>query len=206
MGIILRPVGNKNDDIGNDAAASDCDEDDSDGGDDSVNDDDSDDCDVSNDVNDSDDGVDDDSDDVDDIGADVDDIGDDVKDVDDLDCVDAHVTRMWQVLELLWDLAHLPALSRHLVEQAQEEHHAILSDSYSVKEQVKLQYVQKCVDDIKKVSAACPASTGNPKTKLLTAFMRAFHQTGRDVGQDPKPQHAGPKKCCFLPCICNRDW
>lgn len=57
-----------------------------------------------------------------------------------------------QVLGLLWDLAHLPALSRHLLEQAQEEHHAILSDSYSVKEQVKLQYVNKCVDDIKKVS------------------------------------------------------
>lgn len=57
-----------------------------------------------------------------------------------------------QVLGLLWDLAQLPALSRHLLEQAQEEHHAILSDSYSVKEQVKLQYVNKCVDDIKKVS------------------------------------------------------
>ncbi|XP_070196439.1 ubiquitin carboxyl-terminal hydrolase 24-like isoform X2 [Littorina saxatilis] len=62
-----------------------------------------------------------------------------------------------RVLELLWDLAHLPALSRHLVEHAQEEHHAILSDSYSVKEQVKLQYVQKCVDDIKKGACVLPA-------------------------------------------------
>ena len=56
-----------------------------------------------------------------------------------------------QALGLLWDLAHLPALSTTLVEQALDEHHSILSDSYSVKEQVKLQYVNKCVDDIKKV-------------------------------------------------------
>ncbi|XP_035828590.1 LOW QUALITY PROTEIN: ubiquitin carboxyl-terminal hydrolase 24 [Aplysia californica] len=62
-----------------------------------------------------------------------------------------------RVLELLWDLAHLPALSTLLVEQALEEHHAILSYSYSVKEQVKLQYVTKCVDDIKKGACVLPA-------------------------------------------------
>ena len=56
-----------------------------------------------------------------------------------------------QVLELLWDLAHLPAIRTHLVEQALEEHHTILSVAYSVKEHLKLQYVHKCVDDIKKV-------------------------------------------------------
>lgn len=55
------------------------------------------------------------------------------------------------MLELLWDLSHLPALSTHLIELALEEHLAILSDSYSVKEQVKRQYVIKCMDDIKKV-------------------------------------------------------
>ncbi|XP_046339329.2 ubiquitin carboxyl-terminal hydrolase 24-like isoform X2 [Haliotis rufescens] len=62
-----------------------------------------------------------------------------------------------RVLELLWDLAHLPALSTHLIEQALDEHHAILSDSYSVKEQIKLQYVIKCVDDIKKGAFVLPA-------------------------------------------------
>ncbi|BFY99847.1 hypothetical protein BsWGS_02887 [Bradybaena similaris] len=62
-----------------------------------------------------------------------------------------------RVLELLWDLAHLPSLSTSLVEQALDEHHAILSDSYSVKEQVKLQYVNKCVDDIKKGACVLPA-------------------------------------------------
>ncbi|XP_050400806.1 ubiquitin carboxyl-terminal hydrolase 24 isoform X1 [Patella vulgata] len=62
-----------------------------------------------------------------------------------------------RVLELLWDLAHLPVLSTHLIEQALDEHHAILSDSYSVKEQVKLQYVNKCVEDIKKGACVLPA-------------------------------------------------
>lgn len=56
-----------------------------------------------------------------------------------------------QVLELLWDLSHLPTLSRQLIELALEEHLAILSDSFSVREQVKRNYVIKCVDDIRKV-------------------------------------------------------
>lgn len=81
-----------------------------------------------------------------------------------------------RVLELLWDLAHLPALSRHLVEQAQEEHHAILSDSYSVKEQVKLQYVNKCVDDIKKGACVLPALrqlTNISKNIIKQSFQKA---------------------------------
>lgn len=57
-----------------------------------------------------------------------------------------------QVLELLWDLSHLPTLSRQLIELALEEHLAILSDSFSVREQIKRNYVIKCVEDIKKVS------------------------------------------------------
>ncbi|KAL5016318.1 hypothetical protein ScPMuIL_005907 [Solemya velum] len=62
-----------------------------------------------------------------------------------------------RVLELLWDLAHLPALSTHLTEQALGEHLTILSDSYSIKEQVKRQYVMKCVEDIKKGACVLPA-------------------------------------------------
>ena len=63
-----------------------------------------------------------------------------------------------QVLQLLWDLSHLPALSTHLVELALEEHLAILSDSYTVKDQVKRNYVSKCVEDIKKVGKQGPYS------------------------------------------------
>ena len=55
------------------------------------------------------------------------------------------------MLELLWDLAHLPQLSTPLIDLALEEHLSILSESHNVKEQLKRTYVVKCVDDIKEV-------------------------------------------------------
>ncbi|KAG9350930.1 hypothetical protein JZ751_024819, partial [Albula glossodonta] len=57
-----------------------------------------------------------------------------------------------KVLEVLWDLAHLPTLPINLVQQALEEHLTILSDAYAVKETVKRNYIIKCIEDIKKVS------------------------------------------------------
>ena len=59
---------------------------------------------------------------------------------------------LWQVLTLLWDLAHLPKLSPHLVELALREHHSILSDAYLIKDAVKKNFILRCIDDIKKVS------------------------------------------------------
>lgn len=56
-----------------------------------------------------------------------------------------------QVLEVLWELAHLPTLPTTLVQQALEEHLTILSDAYAVKETVKKSYIIKCIEDIKKV-------------------------------------------------------
>lgn len=56
-----------------------------------------------------------------------------------------------QVLEVLWELAHLPTLPTSLVQQALEEHLGILSDAYAVKETVKRNYIIKCIEDIKKV-------------------------------------------------------
>lgn len=56
-----------------------------------------------------------------------------------------------QVLEVLWELAHLPTLPTSLVQQALEEHLGILSDAYAVKETVKRSYIIKCIEDIKKV-------------------------------------------------------
>lgn len=58
---------------------------------------------------------------------------------------------MDQVLEVLWELAHLPTLPTSLVQQALEEHLGILSDAYAVKETVKRSYIIKCIEDIKKV-------------------------------------------------------
>lgn len=61
-----------------------------------------------------------------------------------------------QVLEVLWELAHLPTLPTSLVQQALEEHLGILSDAYAVKEAVKRNYIIKCIEDIKKVSRPTP--------------------------------------------------
>nr|XP_023674608.1 ubiquitin carboxyl-terminal hydrolase 24 isoform X1 [Paramormyrops kingsleyae] len=56
-----------------------------------------------------------------------------------------------KVLEVLWDLAHLPTLPTGLVQQALDEHLAILSDAYAVKEAVKRSYIIKCIEDVKKI-------------------------------------------------------
>lgn len=58
-----------------------------------------------------------------------------------------------QVLELLWDLAHLDTLPTEIVEQALKSHSSILVDSFSIKEQVRRHYALLCIDDIKKVSS-----------------------------------------------------
>ncbi|XP_029684386.1 ubiquitin carboxyl-terminal hydrolase 24 isoform X3 [Takifugu rubripes] len=59
-------------------------------------------------------------------------------------------TTTGKVLEVLWELAHLPTLPTTLVQQALEEHLGILSDAYAVKETVKRNYIIKCIEDIKK--------------------------------------------------------
>ncbi len=60
----------------------------------------------------------------------------------------------FQVLEVMWELAHQTQLTTFLVEQALEHHLAILNEAYTVKEQIKKSYVIKCVDDIKKVNTS----------------------------------------------------
>lgn len=88
-----------------------------------------------------------------------------------------------QVLEVLWELAHLPTLPTSLVQQALEEHLGILSDAYAVKETVKRSYIIKCIEDIKKVrrqmyhkclalplSACCSVSRGLARINLERIF------------------------------------
>lgn len=56
-----------------------------------------------------------------------------------------------KILEVLWSLAHLPNMSREMVELALESHSTVLVDSYHTKDAEKKTYISKCVDDIKKV-------------------------------------------------------
>ncbi|XP_063092629.1 ubiquitin carboxyl-terminal hydrolase 24 isoform X1 [Cavia porcellus] len=59
-------------------------------------------------------------------------------------------TTSGKVLDVLWELAHLPTLPSSLIQQALEEHLTILSDAYAVKEAIKRNYIIKCIEDIKR--------------------------------------------------------
>ncbi|RXN05544.1 ubiquitin carboxyl-terminal hydrolase 24 isoform X3 [Labeo rohita] len=79
-----------------------------------------------------------------------------------------------KVLEVLWELAHLPTLPTTLVQQALEEHLTILSDAYAVKETVKRNYIIKCIEDIKKSSQQT-----NPQTVWVVPALRQLHEITR---------------------------
>ncbi|XP_045061352.1 ubiquitin carboxyl-terminal hydrolase 24-like isoform X1 [Coregonus clupeaformis] len=73
-----------------------------------------------------------------------------------------------KVLEVLWELAHLPTLPTSLVQQASEEHLAILTDAYAVKETVKRCYIIKCIEDIKKTQTEEEGKTSDTQSSFLT--------------------------------------
>uniref|UniRef100_A0A8C2CH96 Ubiquitin carboxyl-terminal hydrolase 24 n=1 Tax=Cyprinus carpio TaxID=7962 RepID=A0A8C2CH96_CYPCA len=79
-----------------------------------------------------------------------------------------------KVLEVLWELAHLPTLPATLVQQALEEHLTILSDAYAVKETIKRNYIIKCIEDIKKSSQLT-----NPQTVWVVPALRQLHEITR---------------------------
>lgn len=80
-----------------------------------------------------------------------------------------------QVLEVLWELAHLPTLPTTLVQQALEEHLGILSDAYAVKETVKRSYIIKCIEDIKKVRHNDWRCVLMPSFHLAPSYMLSFY-------------------------------
>ncbi|CAL9695704.1 unnamed protein product [Knipowitschia caucasica] len=77
-------------------------------------------------------------------------------------------TTTGKVLEVLWELAHLPTLPTSLVQQALEEHLGILSDAYAVKETVKRSYIIKCIEDIKKTQTLDDSKSTENQTSFLT--------------------------------------
>ncbi|XP_056131607.1 ubiquitin carboxyl-terminal hydrolase 24 [Lampris incognitus] len=79
-----------------------------------------------------------------------------------------------KVLEVLWELAHLPTLPTSLVQQASEEHLGILSDAYAVKETIKRSYIIKCIEDIKKAS-----QQSSPQAIWVVPALRQLHEITR---------------------------
>ena len=51
----------------------------------------------------------------------------------------------------------MPSLTTEMVDQALRSHIDILSDSFTVKEQIKKSYAVKCVEDIRKTVWVVPA-------------------------------------------------
>ncbi|XP_065183511.1 ubiquitin carboxyl-terminal hydrolase 24-like [Sycon ciliatum] len=79
-----------------------------------------------------------------------------------------------QILELLWDLAHLDTLPTEIVEQALRSHSSVLVDSFNTKEQVRRKYAILCVEDIKHNTWVVPAF--KQLLKILKAINRSHHQ------------------------------
>ncbi|MEE6495072.1 hypothetical protein FKM82_001943 [Ascaphus truei] len=87
-------------------------------------------------------------------------------------------TTTGKVLEVLWDLAHLPTLPSILIQQALEEHLTILSDAYAVKETIKRSYIIKCIEDIKKSS-----HHNNPQVVWVVPALRQLHEITRSFNK-----------------------
>uniref|UniRef100_A0A3B4YJE4 Ubiquitin carboxyl-terminal hydrolase 24 n=1 Tax=Seriola lalandi dorsalis TaxID=1841481 RepID=A0A3B4YJE4_SERLL len=96
-------------------------------------------------------------------------------------------TTTGKVLEVLWELAHLPTLPTSLVQQALEEHLGILSDAYAVKETVKRSYIIKCIEDIKKVRHTSTrrsvyfyaSQQSSPQAVWVVPALRQLHEITR---------------------------
>uniref|UniRef100_A0A8C3TC75 Ubiquitin carboxyl-terminal hydrolase 24 n=1 Tax=Chelydra serpentina TaxID=8475 RepID=A0A8C3TC75_CHESE len=94
-------------------------------------------------------------------------------------------TTTGKVLEVLWELAHLPTLPCGLIQQALEEHLTILSDAYAVKEAIKRSYIIKCIEDIKRVWSSLQCSFlsssqhHNPQFVWVVPALRQLHEITR---------------------------
>ncbi|EDO44319.1 predicted protein, partial [Nematostella vectensis] len=81
-----------------------------------------------------------------------------------------------KVLDLLWSLAHLPSLTTDMVDQALKSHIDILSDSFTVKDQIKKSYAVKCIEDIKKGGVLPELNKTYDIIKLTTSSIVNCHQ------------------------------
>uniref|UniRef100_A0A8C4E691 ubiquitinyl hydrolase 1 n=1 Tax=Dicentrarchus labrax TaxID=13489 RepID=A0A8C4E691_DICLA len=97
-------------------------------------------------------------------------------------------TTTGKVLEVLWELAHLPTLPTSLVQQALEEHLGILSDAYAVKETVKRSYIIKCIEDIKKTHTQEDSKGSDTQSSFLTGTWGKKKANSLKASQQSSPQ------------------
>ncbi|KAF3691160.1 Ubiquitin carboxyl-terminal hydrolase 24 [Channa argus] len=94
-------------------------------------------------------------------------------------------TTTGKVLEVLWELAHLPTLPTSLVQQALEEHLGILSDAYAVKETVKRSYIIKCIEDIKKLKALVCPNPASTQQQWVAPCLSTLHILNKIFASHP---------------------
>uniref|UniRef100_A0A3Q3MMV0 ubiquitinyl hydrolase 1 n=1 Tax=Mastacembelus armatus TaxID=205130 RepID=A0A3Q3MMV0_9TELE len=97
-------------------------------------------------------------------------------------------TTTGKVLEVLWELAHLPTLPTSLVQQALEEHLGILSDAYAVKETVKRSYIIKCIEDIKKTQEQSERKSSDTQSSFLAGTWGKKKTSSFKASQQSSPQ------------------
>jgi len=73
------------------------------------------------------------------------------------------------ILQLLWDMAHIPEIPKHLVERAFAEHLATINEMTLNKDAIRRQYVLNCVDDIKRTTHCVL-----PAVKQLYAICKSY--------------------------------
>jgi len=78
------------------------------------------------------------------------------------------------ILQLLWDMAHIPEIPKHLVERAFAEHLSTITEMTLNKDAVRRQYVLACVDDIKKTTHCVL-----PAVKHLHAICKSYSGKGQ---------------------------
>ncbi|XP_015211244.2 ubiquitin carboxyl-terminal hydrolase 24 isoform X3 [Lepisosteus oculatus] len=103
-----------------------------------------------------------------------------------------------KVLEVLWELAHLPTLPTSLVQQALEEHLAILSDAYAVKETVKRNYVIKCIEDIKKILIQ---EESKSTTETQVSFLTGSWGKKKPSSSSKSSQQSNPQAVWVVPAL-----
>ncbi|XP_051510524.1 ubiquitin carboxyl-terminal hydrolase 24 isoform X1 [Myxocyprinus asiaticus] len=105
-----------------------------------------------------------------------------------------------KVLEVLWELAHLPTLPTTLVQQALEEHLTILSDAYAVKETVKKNYIIKCIEDIKKIQIQEDSkSTSETQVSFLTGSWG--RKKPSSLARSQSSQQSNPQTVWVVPAL-----
>jgi len=80
------------------------------------------------------------------------------------------------ILQLLWEMAHIPEIPKHLVERAFAEHLATINEMTLNKDAIRRQYVLNCVDDIKRTTHCVL-----PAVKQLYAICKSYSGKGMSM-------------------------